>query len=162
MNEKVTVRKAIPQDVAAIFELSNQPSVRDSSFNSAPIDWMHHIRWFSAATTDPNCGFYVAEIGAVLAGQLRFNRKGDEAVVSISIDPRFRGKGIGAALYRHGLADFRLRHPMLKITAKIKKRNEQSIAFFQHLGFVDSSCERINDEEAVIMVDYQLSPEVEP
>jgi UDP-2,4-diacetamido-2,4,6-trideoxy-beta-L-altropyranose hydrolase len=162
MHEQVTVRKATPRDIAAVFELSNQPSVRDSSFNSAPIDWKDHTGWYSAATTDPNCGFYIAEIAEALAGQLRFKRKGDEAIVSISIDPRFRGKGIGAVLYRQGLSDFRLRHPVRKIIAMVKRQNGQSIAFFRHLGFVDSTCERINGEEAVIMVDHLQAREVKP
>ena len=158
----LNVRKALPSDLHPIFELANQSSVREASFRRAPINWEEHVRWFPAMITDPLCGFYVAEIAGSMAGQLRFNRDGDQAVVSISVDPRFRGKGVGAALYSQGLADFRLRHPVRKIIAKIKKRNGQSIAFFQRLGFVDSSCERINDEEAVIMVDYPQALEVEP
>ena len=157
----LSVRKALSSDLRPIFELSNQPSVRDSSFNSDPIAWADHVRWFAEATTDSNCGFYIAEIGGALAGQLRFNRQEEQAVVSISVDARFRGEGVGVALFQQGLADFMLTHPVQKIIAKIKKRNKPSITFFQRLGFSISSSERVDEEESVTMVYRPRGFEVE-
>jgi ribosomal protein S18 acetylase RimI-like enzyme len=106
------VRKAGPSDIRSIFELANLSSVRDASFRSAPIKWEEHVSWFQAALADPLCGFYVADTGRLLAGQVRFSREGEQAVVSISVNPGFRGKGVGASLYHQGLAHFRLQHPV--------------------------------------------------
>lgn len=151
MNRTVLVRPVCAADVEHVHRLSNEPSVRDSSFRSAAIPWSEHVSWFEAALVDPALDFYVAEIGGELAGQIRFRVAGAQATVSISVDPRFRGRGVGAALYRHGLASLRKRRAVEEIVAMIKIRNAESIAFFERLGFARRSSESVGGEEALVM-----------
>ena len=153
-------REAGPQDVRGIFELSNHPSVRQASFNRSPITWSEHCEWFDRTRREPLCGFYVMEIGGALAGQIRFRSEGTLATVSISIDPRHRGKGVGASLYHQALAAFRARHPVSEVVAKIRKENTGSAAFFSGLGFAVHSIEWINGQEAIVMRGKPENPEV--
>lgn len=136
----------------AIFELSNTPSVRDSSFHPELIPWEDHVRWFEQARSDPESGFYVVEIDGVVAGQVRFNREGESTIVSISVGSSFRGRGIGDILYRDALTEYRRRCPVTKVEAKIRKGNVQSIAFFNKLGFIYARDEIVNDIESVVLV----------
>ena len=160
MDDSMVVREAGPLDAQAIFKLSNHPSIRKASFNHSPINWKEHLRWFKRVRGDPRCGFYVLEIGGALAGQIRFSLEGARATVSISVDPRYRGRGVGTCLYRQGLAAFEVRYRVKEIVAKIKKLNMESFAFFKGLGFAFDSEECINGQEAVVMVSKLASPEV--
>jgi len=148
----IEVREVGQLDLRGIFELSNHPSVRDASFRGAPISWQEHVRWFAAMMRDPLCGFYVAESEGRIAGQVRFRQEGARTIVSISIAPCFRGRGVGAELYRRALAAFRSHHHASEVVARIKERNTEAIAFFRKLGFVFAATEWIGGEEAVVMV----------
>lgn len=152
MSEPVVVRKAAPGDVRTIYELSNQRSVREASFSSDQIDWSEHVKWFEAVLADPCHGFYVAETGGVIVGQIRFRLAGKCATVSVSIDPRYRRGNVGTRLFHGALAAFGAHHPLEEVVARIKKRNMESVAFFRRMGFEPHSSETINGEEAVVMV----------
>ena len=145
-----------------IFELSNHPSVRQASFNREPITWSEHCAWFDRMRRDPSCGFYVMEIEGALAGQIRFCAEGTLATVSISVDPRYRGRGVGASLYRQALTAFRALHPVNGVVAKIRKENTESAAFFKGLGFAFHSFEWINGQAAIVMRSNPEDPEVGP
>lgn len=49
---------------------------------------------------------------------------------ALFVDPDVRGKGVGAALVRHGSA----LHPIL--TADVNEQNEQAVGFYERMGFV--------------------------
>ncbi|GGI19396.1 hypothetical protein GCM10008066_18870 [Oxalicibacterium faecigallinarum] len=48
---------------------------------------------------------------------------------ALFVDPACRGKGIGAALVRHGLA----RHPAM--TTDVNEQNPQALGFYEKMGF---------------------------
>lgn len=162
MNGSMVFRETGPRDVKGIFELSNRPSVRQASFNRAPITWSEHRTWFEKTRREPLCGFYVMEIDGALAGQIRFCSEGTLATVSISVDPRYRGRGVGASLYRQALTAFRALHPVNEVVAKIRKENTESAAFFKRLGFAFHSFEWIDGQEAIVMRSKLENPEVGP
>jgi RimJ/RimL family protein N-acetyltransferase len=160
MDERFCVRKVHNDDLRAVFELSNAPSVRESSFHPALIPWEDHFRWFEKVRADPECGYYVAEINGVVAGQVRFKREGEAAIVSISVGPAFRGRGIGDRLYREAFADYRLGHPVARIEARIRKDNAPSAVFFRKLGFFCMGEAIFNGMESQIL-GHHLSPSEE-
>ncbi|URL60345.1 acetyltransferase [Luteibacter flocculans] len=49
---------------------------------------------------------------------------------ALFVDPAFHGKGLGAALVRHGLA----MHP--KLTTDVNEQNGQAIGFYESMGFL--------------------------
>lgn len=129
------VRRAAAADIQAVFELSNQRSVRAKSFHSSAIGWPEHVEWFGRVLKDPDCSFYVAEIAGRIAGQVRFSRDGELTLVSISVSQDYRRKGIGRRMFQMALKDFQSGHQNGRIVARIKPDNLQSISFFQSLGF---------------------------
>jgi UDP-2,4-diacetamido-2,4,6-trideoxy-beta-L-altropyranose hydrolase len=110
------------------------------------------VKWFQTAVRDPLHGFYVADMAGKVVGQVRFRLEEKRATVSISIDPRYRGKGLGERLYREALASFKREHLVEEVVAVVKKRNTQSLGFFSRLGFAIDSYEWIGGQHAVVMM----------
>lgn len=71
--------------------------------------------WLAVDAKDYPLGFMLIEGGHMEA---------------LFIDPACRGKGIGAALVRHGLAF----HPAM--TTDVNEQNPQAIGFYEKMGFV--------------------------
>jgi RimJ/RimL family protein N-acetyltransferase len=138
----IKVRKAMAADIRAIFELSNQRSIRERSFQSSAIAWPKHVEWFDRVLKDPDCSLYVAEVNERIAGQVRFSRDGEHTLVSISVSQDFRRKGVGRQMFQMALKDFQSGHQSGRIIARIKPDNLQSISFFQSLGFRSEQSER--------------------
>lgn len=93
-----TLRPAISEDMRALWELSNEPSVRRMAFSESPIAWDDHVRWFEQRLHAPGTRMWVLLDGAKLAGQIRYDLSGDEAVIAISVSPAYRGGGLAARL----------------------------------------------------------------
>ena len=89
------LRQVQEKDCRLIWEWANDPDVRVVSFSPEPIPWEQHVRWFQSKINSPKCKFYIAMDGDIPIGQVRYDIEGNEAVISISIDQRFRGKGYG-------------------------------------------------------------------
>ena len=130
MPEKFSIRRAGPQDMRAVFELSNDPVVRADSIHPEPIEWETHIAWFNRAIA---VVFFVAETepGGDFVGQIRFNRRADQWLVSISIASAYRGRGLAKAL----LLDAMSRVPQETFVAEIAESNTASIRLFASVGF---------------------------
>ena len=133
MPEKFSIRRAGPQDMRAVFELSNDPVVRANSIHREPIVWETHAAWFNRAIADPDIFFFIAEIepGGDFVGQIRFNRRGGQWLVSISIASAYRGRGLAKAL----LLDAMSRVPQETFVAEIAESNTASIRLFASVGF---------------------------
>jgi UDP-2,4-diacetamido-2,4,6-trideoxy-beta-L-altropyranose hydrolase len=135
----LTLRRAVTQDCRLIWEWANDPEVRAASFSSDPISWESHVRWYSAKLSDPNCFFYVAtdENGSPL-GQIRFETAGAEGVVSLSIAPYARGKGLGPALIAQGTDRFIAQSNARVVHAYVKTDNPVSVNSFEKADFNDA------------------------
>ena len=134
MAQEVIIRKAERSDIRRVFELSNDPIVRANSIHSEPISWETHVAWFNRAITDPDVAFFVAEAEAgEFVGQIRFNRRGGDWVVSISIGSAYRGRGLTKAL----LIDAMSRIPKATFVAEIATSNTASLRLFTSVGFTE-------------------------
>jgi UDP-2,4-diacetamido-2,4,6-trideoxy-beta-L-altropyranose hydrolase len=84
----------------------------------------------------PNCFFYLGVNQAdVPVGQVRFEVSGTEAVISISLDAKFRGRGYGALMIQMASRLFFRSSSAQKTHAYIKTGNEASIKAFTRAGF---------------------------
>ena len=136
MPEKISIRRAEPLDIRAVFELSNDPVVRANSIHPEPISWETHVAWFNKSIADPAVIFFVAEDArGSFVGQIRFNRRGEHWIVSISIATEFRGQGLSAALLRDAMAQI----PDGSFIAEIASGNEASKRLFASAGFVEDA-----------------------
>ena len=137
----MTIRqaKSIKQDCEIIFSLSNDPIVRASSFNTKPIEYKQHCKWFQKTTTDPNVLFFLIFDGDNFVGQIRFNReseKSTECVISLSITKDFRGKHIAGQFLQLGINGLKRNwHNINSVVAEVKDDNFASNALFLREGF---------------------------
>lgn len=127
------------QDCDLIFSLSNDPCVRQASFNTKPIEYESHCKWFAKTTTDINTLFFLVFEEGDFVGQIRFNRESEqstECVISLSITANFRGKHIAKAFLELGIEEMRKKWQEIKtVIAEVKSENTPSNALFQKKGF---------------------------
>jgi UDP-2,4-diacetamido-2,4,6-trideoxy-beta-L-altropyranose hydrolase len=141
-----TLRLVGEGDMRRLWEWSNDPDVRQQSFDQSPIEWADHVSWFTARQQDPQSSMYVIEFPlGVPVGVVRFQRDGESsAIVSIAIDAALRGGGLGSTAIRQACAHMRDEVGVSRIYAFIKPDNAPSIAAFGRAGF-KSTTERSHE-----------------
>jgi UDP-2,4-diacetamido-2,4,6-trideoxy-beta-L-altropyranose hydrolase len=130
------LRAATANDALTYFSWVNDPEVRSSALNSAPIQWQTHLEWFSKRLKDINSLLFVLEAGDLPVGQVRFERHGDETTIDYSLDVMVRGRGWASHLVRLGIETLNTSQAAM-LTATVKPQNAKSAATFLRLGFVE-------------------------
>ncbi|MFX1282091.1 MAG: GNAT family N-acetyltransferase [Promethearchaeota archaeon] len=137
MDNQLRLRKATKEDMLFLFNLRNDPIVRESSFDTGKIKLETHTQWFNNKLKTKDCIILIAEYEAQRIGQIRFdiNETVNTAEISISILPEFRGKGLGVNILKLA-CDYAFKKLLIKeIFAFIKKRNLISLKAFSKVGF---------------------------
>lgn len=149
----LTLRRVREDDAQLVWEWANDPVTREASFSSEPIPWSEHIRWFESKLQNENCLFFIVttEDGLPL-GQIRYDRGGGEAVVSVSLAESFRGQGYGSAVIRFACSRMMATEGINLIHAFVKQDNESSRRAFIKAGFEEAGHTNINDQEALHLV----------
>ena len=126
-------------DAKALFDLANDPLVRQNSFSTRPIVWNEHIAWLQGVLADPSRRLFVFVLKDKLVGQVRMDAiESDwrESVVSISLDSRFRGWGLAPVLLQKSIREIKEMHVSChKVYAYIKESNVASRKAFERAGF---------------------------
>ena len=133
---RIRLRKACKDDERLLWEWANDAEVRSVSFTSDPIPWEDHVRWFDLKMQDPGCIIYIAvnpEDAAI--GQIRYDLEEKDAVVSISIDGQYRGKGYGRDMLELSAERIFEERNVERIHAYIKTDNEASNRVFAKSGY---------------------------
>ena len=132
----------IQKDCDLVFSLSNDPLVRACSFNTKPIEYESHCKWFEKAVADKNTLFFLVfddENEKQFVGQIRFNRESEqsaECVISLSITKEYRGKHIACDFLQLGIEELKKNwHNIISVVAEVKDENTASNALFQKKGF---------------------------
>lgn len=140
----MTIRQAqdTKNDCDLIFSLSNDPLVRSNSFNTKPIEYADHCKWFEKAVADKNTLFFLvfAEKNEKdFVGQIRFNRVSEsstECVISLSITEQSRGKHIACEFLELGIGELKKKwHNIELVVAEVKDENAASNKLFITEGF---------------------------
>ena len=130
-------RKAISKDVDVYYKWANESTVRDQSYNSQPIDFKSHVKWFHEKINDENCSmivFYDEENEAT--GQVRIEKNDtNNAIIGISIDSNKRGKGYATKMLEISTDNFLDSNSLIIIHAYIKESNIASKKIFEKAGF---------------------------
>ncbi len=130
------LRKAVPEDVDLLFKWANDPEVRRNSFNSEPISYEDHCKWFNKLMNDPSQVQYILMSGDKPVGQIRFTLKGDEALIGYSVAPGMRGLGYGSSML--DLAEMKIREEcpeVRKLIGRVKPENTGSGKCFEKNGY---------------------------
>ena len=134
------LRPVQASDVQLLWEWANDPAVRASAFDRAPIDWQTHVGWLAGRLADPSAHLYLASRrdGAPL-GQVRFEGDATEVEISISVAQPFRGNGWGPALIEAGVRRLFGESATQTVTARIRVENGRSQSAFEDAAFVRRS-----------------------
>lgn len=147
----VTLRKVSTDDLLFLYNLRNEETVRNASFNSRLIDLKTHKDWFKKKLKDKNQLILIGEINKEKIGQIRFEIKKDHAEVSLAICSSQRGVGYGLQLLaigcRYAFDNLKIKN----IFAHIKPENEASIQTFTKAGFVKAGIVEFNSQPCLKM-----------
>lgn len=134
LKANLKLRKANDTDAMTYFEWVNEPMVRSSAINSAPIDYHNHLLWFSERISAVDAWLYVLEASGLPVGQVRFEQYDHEIVIDYSLDALVRGRGWAIELLKKGIEI--IDDNGLALIATVKPENVASIATFIRLGFI--------------------------
>jgi RimJ/RimL family protein N-acetyltransferase len=95
-----------------------------------------HARWLGRVLSRTDRRLYVATLAGQAVGTARLDVAGDEALVSLTVAPSHRGRGLGVemlgALAEEAFTALRLR----RLLARVKPSNTRSRVVFERAGFV--------------------------
>jgi UDP-2,4-diacetamido-2,4,6-trideoxy-beta-L-altropyranose hydrolase len=147
------LRRTLESDCEVFWEWANDPEVRAASFRCKPISWESHAEWFRTKLADPNAILYtVTNKDHAPVGELRYQIEGKRAVLSISLGAHLRGRGFGRKMLAVGSERFFQDSEVESIEAYVKPSNQASLRLFAGAGFLNSSSEMIEGQEAVRFV----------
>lgn len=132
MAQKFFIRPAAAGDLKPVYKLSNEPLVRQYSLNKGAIPWDTHVTWFNRRITNTHYPFYILEDeNGRFISQVRFEPDGNKTVISISITPEFRARGLAAAIITACVE----KSPFARVTAFVYAANKASVKAFERAGF---------------------------
>ena len=141
--ERMSLRRATGQDAAPVFPWRNAAVTRRHFFNPEPIEYDSHLRWWSESLTMSNRRLMIAEVGTLAVGVIRFDIKDDEAEISLYVNPRYTGLGLGVHMLKSGQRWISAECAEVRaLTARVAVENEKSSAAFASAGFTHVDAER--------------------
>lgn len=150
--DSISLRPAVLEDGRRVWEWRNEPAARQASFHTEEIRYADHEQWFARRLVDGRIRFFIVlDPQGVEVGYVRFDQTEIGVEISISLDPRARGRGYGSEAIRQGCAAV-LASGAPCILARIKPGNTTSVAAFSAAGFIARGTVRISGVEALEMV----------
>jgi UDP-2,4-diacetamido-2,4,6-trideoxy-beta-L-altropyranose hydrolase len=140
------LRPATAADAPLLWDWVNDPATRAAAFTSAPIGWDEHRDWFGARLASPDTVHYLAEIGGRPIGQIRFDRCGGLAEISLSVAAGHRGQGWAGALIAAGTTTYGTDQPLVEVQARVKIDNVASQRAFVAADFDQHGRESAGDQ----------------
>ncbi len=136
-SEGLCLRPVEETDRERLWLWANDAEARAQSFQSAPIAWEEHCRWFDVRLLDPNWHAWIGvDATAQAVGVVRFLVREGRAEIGVTIAPMMRGQGFGRLLIIEGCAALFRVAPVLAVDAYIKPGNAASLAAFRAAGFL--------------------------
>jgi UDP-2,4-diacetamido-2,4,6-trideoxy-beta-L-altropyranose hydrolase len=149
---RLRFRAAQLEDCDLVWEWANDPTVRAASFSSDPIPWEQHVSWFSARLADLDHLFYIVLLDTMPVGEIRYQLEGQDATVSVSLAPKWRGRGYGAEVIRRASRRVLETTAANRIVAYVKPENIASMGAFVKAGFAQEGTASIRGQGALRFV----------
>jgi RimJ/RimL family protein N-acetyltransferase len=132
----LALREATFADAELLLEWRNDPVARENSFDQGAVDLETHRKWLEGklAARD-RTRIWILTVNGVPAGMVRYDRMGEAAQVSVAIDARFRGAGLGASILRLSAPRACAELGVEALRALVKPSNEASRISFERAGF---------------------------
>lgn len=134
MDKAVTLRPVKNEDRDLLFRWVNDITCRKYAFQTNLIDYETHCRWFLEKINSARTKIFILTDEINDIGQIRIEMQQEEAIISYSIDSRFRGMGYGTTMVKL-LEVWCMNNGIYRLIAEVKKDNVFSRHVFQKLGF---------------------------
>lgn len=134
--KSLKIRTAQEKDCKDIWLWRNTHHARRASFQSDPIAYADHERWFERKTQDPKAVLWIAETAQEKVGHVRYEIDAGKATISIVLNPKFYGLGLGAQVI--AMADRKLlksTQGAYNIQAEIQDHHTVSVRAFTAAGY---------------------------
>jgi RimJ/RimL family protein N-acetyltransferase len=150
---QIKLRRVQENDCKLLWKWASDPETRAASFSPAPIPWEDHAYWFNSKLNSANCMMYIAILddGTPL-GQIRYDIKQENAVISISIDSKLRSKGYGAVLIKKTSKKLFNESDVRRVHAYVKQNNNASASVFTKAGFKKLELTTLHAQQATHFV----------
>lgn len=103
LRDSLALRSGRTDDARMLHGWRNHPAVRAVSTNANPIAFADHEDWLQRVLADGDHWLFVAEVGRLPVGCIRFERlDAGRLEVSLYLDPDLQGLGLGARLLTAG------------------------------------------------------------
>lgn len=131
------LRPAMDEDCRDLWIWRNDPAVRKWCLTGGDIKYEDHEKWFKEKKDDKNVKIYILEESNTgKAGQARFDECGEDAYISVNLNPEYFGRGIGSKLIKTATSTYLEENPSIKeVIAEIKPDNIASVTAFQKAGY---------------------------
>ena len=131
----VTLRAATLADRLFFYRLHCQPAVRTVSFHPQAVSWTAHTTWYAEFVHNHDILKWTVRDGKDRVGVVWVNRLNGSAEISVTINPKRHGKGLGTKAIElathHAFTDWDI-----PILAWIRADNEGSVRAFTKAGFL--------------------------
>ena len=132
-NQNIRIRPAVRSDSKYFHELRNRPDSLATSPSSKKIESQSHQRWFYQKLTEPDYFLGVILVEGLSAGTVRLERRVGAYLISIVIEPRFRGMGLCRASIQE--LDRIFSKNGVYLVARVSRANKSSLKCFRSAGF---------------------------
>jgi RimJ/RimL family protein N-acetyltransferase len=150
--DKLSFRMATSDDAMLYLEWANDEVVRENSYNQKPILKDEHIAWFAKKLASKCCRQYFFLMNGEPIGQVRIDKLINETTIGISIDKKFRGKGVSSQMLRLACSDYLEKICNETIVAYIKVHNLASYKSFINAGFKETMQVEVNGMKSFKLV----------
>lgn len=96
----ITLRPIKEEDCDLLFEWLNDREVRQMSFDTKPVLYDEHKKWFSKVLYSTLAHIFIICVDEKPVGQIRINIEKSDGIISFSIDKNYRGRGYGSEALR--------------------------------------------------------------
>lgn len=125
------IRKLNKEDLELLFDWANDETVRESAFNSEPIDFNVHKKWFFSKLNNYNSKIFILEINQTPVAQIRFDlyENSNFWTIDYSVAKDYRGQNLGRLVLYKGI-EMMANRP---IKAEVKTTNIPSLKCFRKI-----------------------------
>jgi UDP-2,4-diacetamido-2,4,6-trideoxy-beta-L-altropyranose hydrolase len=135
--DRLRLRPATLSDAAMLHAWRDDPSTRAVSINRDAIAYDDHLAWLSRVLASPMRRLFIAMIGTLPVGSIRFDRNEECAwEISLYTDPALHGLGLGGRMLEAGesaIADAEGKQVVFH--ARVEPGNWASSRMFEHAGY---------------------------
>lgn len=137
LRDQLQLRPATADDAPLLHGWRNHPAVRAVSATQDPIAFDAHQRWLQAVLANAARWLFVAQVGQLPVGSIRFDRLDNgQLEVSLYTDPDLQGLGLGQRLLAAGEQALLALHPGgFSVQAQVLPGNTASQRLFQAAGY---------------------------